>query len=136
MSTRFTYSLLANQVHGATRPRINTTQLKSVPLPLCSEIEQNQIVQEIETRLSVCDKVEQTITQSLEKAKALRQSILKKAFEGRLLNDDELAACKKAKDYEPAGELLKKIQAEKAKKEGREKLKKKKKTTGKKAEKK
>ncbi|MEH0023013.1 MAG: restriction endonuclease subunit S [Desulfobacter sp.] len=136
LSTRFTYSLLANQVHGATRPRINTTQLKSVPLPLCSEIEQNQIVQEIETRLSVCDKVEQTITQSLEKAKALRQSILKKAFEGRLLNDDELAACKKAKDYEPAGELLKKIQAEKAKKEGREKLKKKKKTTGKKAEKK
>jgi type I restriction enzyme S subunit len=44
--------------------------------------EQHQIVQEIETRLSVCDKVEQSIKESLEKAEALRQSILKKAFEG------------------------------------------------------
>lgn len=136
LSTRFTYSLLANQVHGATRPRINTTQLKSVPLPLCSEIEQHQIVQAIEARLSVCDKVEQTITESLEKAKALRQSILKKAFEGRLLSEAELTACKQAKDYEPAGELLKKIQAEKAEKEAQAKQIKKKKTTGKKTRKK
>ena len=40
-----------------------------------------KIVQEIESRLSVCDKVEKDIANSLEKAQALRQSILKKAFE-------------------------------------------------------
>ena len=47
--------------------------------------EQQQIVQEVESRLSVCDKIEETITDSLKQAEALRHSILKKAFEGRLL---------------------------------------------------
>ena len=77
--------------------------------PLCSVEEQHQIVQEIESRLSVCDKVEESITESLEKSKSLRQSILKKAFEGTLLSEDKIAACKAAKDYEPASVLLEKI---------------------------
>ncbi len=47
--------------------------------------EQQQIVQEIESRLSVCDKIEETITNSLKQSEALRQSILKKAFEGKLV---------------------------------------------------
>ncbi len=79
--------------------------------------EQTQIVQEIESRLSVCDKVEQSINESIIKAEALRQSILKKAFEGKLLSQAEIELCKKAADYEPASELLKKIQAEKWEKE-------------------
>ena len=49
--------------------------------------EQQQIVQEIESRLSVCDKIEETITNSLKQAEALRQSILKKACEGRLCSN-------------------------------------------------
>ena len=72
--------------------------------------EQHQIVQEIESRLSVCDKVEQSITESLIKAKSLRQSILKKAFEGTLLSVAEIAACKAAPDYEPASVLLARIE--------------------------
>jgi len=75
--------------------------------------EQTQIVQEIESRLSVCDKVEQSINESILKAEVLRQSILKKAFEGKLLNKAEIEQCKKEADYEPASELLKKIKAEK-----------------------
>jgi hypothetical protein len=47
--------------------------------------EQTKIVQEIESRLSVADKMEESINQSLQQAEALRQSILKKAFEGRLV---------------------------------------------------
>ena len=88
-----------------------------MPVPLCSLQEQNQIVQEIEFRLSVCDKMEQSIIESIEKAEVLRQSILKKAFEGRLLSQAEIELCKTAADYEPASELLKKIQAEKLAKE-------------------
>ncbi|MDP4282800.1 MAG: restriction endonuclease subunit S [Bacteroidota bacterium] len=64
---------------------INLTILSNLPLPLCSLKEQNNIVQEIESRLSVADKMEESITQSLRQAEALRQSILKKAFEGRLI---------------------------------------------------
>ncbi len=47
--------------------------------------EQHLIVQEIESRLSVADKMEQSIQESLQKAEALRQSILKKAFCGELV---------------------------------------------------
>jgi len=59
--------------------------------------------------------MEQSITDSLEKANALRQSILKKAFEGKLLSEAEIEACKQEEDYEPASVLLEKIKAEKVK---------------------
>lgn len=85
LATKNLYNQLINEVHGATRPRINTTQLKSCLIPYCSLEEQQRIVQEIESRLSVCDKLEETINASLQQAEALRQSILKKAFEGKLL---------------------------------------------------
>lgn len=98
------------------QPAYNVSAFKSLPVPFMSNQEQHQIVQEIESRLSVCDKVEESITESLEKAKALRQSILKKAFEGTLLSEEEIAACKAAPDYEPASVLLEKIKAEKKKK--------------------
>jgi type I restriction enzyme S subunit len=102
---------------GSTRDFLNQTILTSLNFPLPSFQEQAQIVQEIESRLSVCDKVEQTIKESILKAEALRQSILKKAFEGRLLSKIEIEQCKKEADYEPASELLKKIKAEKLAKE-------------------
>lgn len=75
--------------------------------------EQAQIVKEIEARLSVCDAVEQQIKDSLSQAEALRQSILKKAFEGKLLTEEEIKACQQEPDYEPAAVLLEKIKAEK-----------------------
>jgi len=87
-----------------------------IPIPPTIE-EQHQIVQEIESRLSVCDKMEQSITESIAKAEALRQSILKKAFEGKLLSQAEIDVCKKEADYEPASVLLEKIKAEKLAKE-------------------
>jgi len=101
---------------GNNQKALNQTRIMDFDYPLCSKQEQHEIVREIESRLSVCDKVEQTISESLEKAKALRQSILKKAFEGSLLSATEIAKCKLEKDYEPASVLLKKIKAEKKKK--------------------
>jgi len=94
---------------------INLTILEKLVVPFCSINEQKQVVQEIESRLSVCDRVEENITKSLEKAKALRQSILKKAFEGTLLSEEEIKACKAAPDYEPANVLLERIKKEKTK---------------------
>lgn len=114
LSTRFTYHLLSDNVHGATRPRINTTQLKDCPIPYCSLPEQATIVHEIEFRLSVADKLEETVEQSLKQAEALRQSILKKAFEGRLLSELELAEVRSDPEWEPASVLLDRIKAQKA----------------------
>jgi type I restriction enzyme S subunit len=70
---------------GVNQSNINGTKLKSYPLSLPPLKEQEKIVEEIESRLSVADKMEESITQSLQQAEALRQSILKKAFEGELL---------------------------------------------------
>ena len=64
---------------------INVDILEKVKIPLAPIEEQHNIIQEIERRLSVADKMEESITQSLQQAEALRQSILKKAFEGELL---------------------------------------------------
>lgn len=64
---------------------INLTTLENLIIPYCDIEEQKYIVTEIESRLSVCDKIEQTVTESLQKAESLRQSILKQAFEGKLV---------------------------------------------------
>jgi len=98
-----------------TQANIGIASIERFVYPLCSKQEQHQIVLEIESRLSVCDKVEKDLTDSLEKALALRQSILKKAFEGTLLSEKEIAKCKADKEYEPASVLLERIKAEKKK---------------------
>jgi type I restriction enzyme S subunit len=84
-STKAMRNQLVNQIHGATRPRINTTQLKAFLIPLPPLQEQQLIVTELESRLTVCDKIEETITLSLQQAETLKQSILKRAFEGKLV---------------------------------------------------
>ncbi|UMB52957.1 restriction endonuclease subunit S [Lutibacter sp. A64] len=99
------------------QPNISSTKIERFDFIVPETIqEQHQIVNEIESRLSVCDKVEKDIADSLEKAQALRQSILKKAFEGTLLSEAEIAKCKADKNYEPASVLLEKIKAEKKQK--------------------
>lgn len=111
----FLKSIYNIKAHGATMDILNLGIIKELPYPICSKEEQYQIVKEIENRLSVCDKVEESIKESLQKAVALRQSILKKAFEGKLLSEEEIAKCKANKDYEPASVLLEKIKSEKKK---------------------
>ena len=80
---------------------INLTTLENLMVPYCSLEEQAQIISEIESRLSVCDKLEQIVDENLSKAQALKQSILKKAFAGQLVPQDP--------SDEPAEELLKRI---------------------------
>lgn len=97
---------------GTSYPAVRDKDVFEQLIPLPSVEKQHQIVKQIESRLSVCDSIEQIIKESLEKAEALRQSILKKAFEGNLLTAQELAECKLADDYEPASVLLERIKAE------------------------
>jgi type I restriction enzyme S subunit len=67
------------------RKKLTKNALMNAAFRTCPISEQHLIVQEIESRLSVCDKLEETITQALQQSEALRQSILKRAFEGRLV---------------------------------------------------
>jgi type I restriction enzyme S subunit len=86
---RFSKSKLIGQGIGGAQPNISQGILKDLDIPFAKVSEQQQIVQEIESRLSVCDKMEETISTSLQQAEALRQSILKKAFEGKLVKKEE-----------------------------------------------
>lgn len=70
---------------GVNQSNINGKKLCSYPFPLCSEEEQKQVVYELESRLSVCDSIEKSVDSALQQAEALRQSILKQAFEGKLI---------------------------------------------------
>jgi type I restriction enzyme S subunit len=56
-------------------------------IDLPNEKEQQLIVEELESKLTICDKIEETISQCLQLSETLRQSILKKAFEGKLINN-------------------------------------------------
>jgi type I restriction enzyme S subunit len=76
----------ANEMTGAVGLRRVPKQfIENYQIPIPSTEEQHLIVQEIESRLSVADKMEESIAQSLQQAEALRQSILKKAFSGELV---------------------------------------------------
>lgn len=65
---------------------INKSVLSALTLPLPDLLSQKIVVAEIESRLSVCDSIEQTVDAALQQAEALRQSILKEAFEGGYIN--------------------------------------------------
>lgn len=70
---------------ATTQAAFGIQKVRELKVELPTEKEQHQIVQEIESRLSVADKMEESISASLQQAEALRQSILKRAFEGRLI---------------------------------------------------
>jgi len=71
---------------GISESGVNLTQSQflkiEIPVPIL--MEQQLIVDELESKLTVCDKIEETISRSLLQAETLKQSILKKAFEGKL----------------------------------------------------
>lgn len=90
---------------GVAQPNLNTIIIKNTEFPYCSFEKQNEIVQEIESRFSLCDKLAEQIIQSLYKVELTEKSILQKAFKGELVEQDLTD--------EPASVLLSKISKEK-----------------------
>ena len=67
---------------------INLTQLRACPIPLLPLAEQKRIVAEVERRLSVATEVEAAVEATLARSARLRQAVLKRAFEGKLVDRD------------------------------------------------
>lgn len=84
---------------------INKTVLSMFPVPLPSLEEQVMVIQKLDDTMSLIDSLNQEISTGIEKSEALRQSILKRAFLGKLVAQDP-------RD-EPASVLLERIKAEK-----------------------
>lgn len=79
------YNQAKETATGTAQKTVGLSSLRNFQIPFCKYEEQQLLVEELESKLTLCDKIEETISQSLQKAETLRQSILKKAFEGKLI---------------------------------------------------
>lgn len=69
---------------GNNQKALNKERVRAIRVPFAPIAEQSIIVKEIEKRLSICENIEQTVNTALAQADAMRQSILKQAFEGTM----------------------------------------------------
>lgn len=89
---------------AGTMPKIDQTTIRAFPVPLPPPSEQRQIVKEVDELHLQIEVAEQAVQYGLQRASRLRQSILKDAFEGKLVAQDVAD--------EPASKLLARIKAE------------------------
>jgi type I restriction enzyme S subunit len=98
-------NILANASGSTAQPHLYLTDLRGLVFPLPSLAEQEQIVSEIEQRLSILTQLEIMVVANLKRVERLHQSILKEAFAGQLVSQDQ--------NDEPASVLLERIRSEK-----------------------
>ena len=90
---------------GATKAGLGLDDIRSIYVPLPPLDEQKEIVYQIEQRFRVFEEISEAVDLSLARAERLRQSILKKAFSGKLIPQDP--------NDEPAAVLLERIRSQK-----------------------
>lgn len=93
-------------IYGQGRPHLSFDQIRMTPVVIPPLPEQSQIVNEVAEVLSQIDAAETAINHGLQRAARLRQSILKQAFEGKLVPQDPAD--------EPASVLLERVSGGKA----------------------
>ena len=74
--------LLKNK-RGGGKLGLGLDDIRDTPVPIVDDITATEIVDKVEEQLSVCDSIEKTVDTALAQADAMRQSILKQAFEGK-----------------------------------------------------
>ncbi len=109
LASRESRDALLEEIHGATRPRVNTSQLKRLPIRLSSLPEQNEIVRRVEILFELADKIEKRVAAATKRADKLTQAVLSKAFRGELVPPEAEIARRQGRNYEPASVLLERI---------------------------
>lgn len=80
----YNYQMIRRKASGGVQPNLNLGIIKAITIKAFSKAAQIETVNQIEARTSICDSIEQTVDAALQQAEAMRQTILKEAFEGRL----------------------------------------------------
>ena len=75
--------LLKNK-HGGGKLGLGLDDIRDTPVPIVDDVTAKETVDKIEEQLSVCNSIEKTVDTALAQADAMRQSILKQAFEGKI----------------------------------------------------
>jgi type I restriction enzyme S subunit len=91
---------------GNSQPALNKRRVEAIEIPIPPVEEQRRIVSEVDRRVSFVEACERAVELGLARSAALRRSVLKAAFEGRLVPQDP--------SDEPASVLLERIRAERA----------------------
>jgi len=100
------YEDIRKTASGGVQPNLNLGIVKAIEVPLPPPAEQHRIVAEVERQFSFIESAHRTVDVALARSAALRRSVLKAAFEGRLVPQDP--------SDEPASLLLERIAAERA----------------------
>ena len=111
MVSPFGQRVIKKHASATTLPILNKTKFSRLAVPLPPLAEQERIVLEIERLWSIVESGERAVESNRLRADRLRQSILKRAFEGRLVAQDP--------SEEPASRPLERIQAEREESEAR-----------------
>ncbi|MCW8129984.1 MAG: restriction endonuclease subunit S [Planctomycetota bacterium] len=96
---------------GSTRDFLNQGILASLLLPFPSLTEQREIVRRVEKLFNLVDAIAKRVAAATARADKLTQAILARAFRGELVPTEAELARREGRSYEPASELLKRIQA-------------------------
>ena len=107
--SRESYERLSESIHGATRPRINTTQLRKLEIRVSPLSEQQEIVRRVDGLFALADEIEARYAKAKSRVDQITQSLLAKAFRGELVPQDPTD--------EPASALLERIKTERTKRE-------------------
>lgn len=75
---------LEEHATGTTMKNLNEDIVQYIPVPFVTAEMQRDVTMKMDCKMSVCDSIEQAVDTALQQAEAMRQSILKKAFEGKL----------------------------------------------------
>jgi len=101
---------IMRRTRGSTFPNLKSDELHKFPFPLAPYAEQEELVARMRDAFSAARELERNMATSLSQSERLRQSIFKAAFEGELVPQDP--------SDEPAGRLLERVKAERAKSKG------------------
>lgn len=94
---------------GTTRPRVNLSVLRQLPIPVAPREVQDEIVAELEKQFSRLDEAVANLQRVKANLKRYKASVLKAAVEGRLVETEATLARREGRTYETGEQLLQRM---------------------------